>query len=209
MAYCEKCGAYVPDGQTKCLACGFDPSERDPYNSGFAYEERSAAQREAQRQAELREKEEERRRRQEEYRRNAEAEYARRQEEQRERERQAESYVNSHPYSDSGRVNRGQMGSRIRSRVSNKVFAALSYLGILFVLPYIFCQEDKFAKFHAKQGLMLFIFDIVAGIIGDLTGIGWALSLFNLYCIYKGMTGALAGTMEELPIIGKFASKAD
>jgi len=24
MAYCEKCGAYIPDGQSKCLACNFD-----------------------------------------------------------------------------------------------------------------------------------------------------------------------------------------
>ena len=24
MAYCKKCGAYIPDGLTACLACGFD-----------------------------------------------------------------------------------------------------------------------------------------------------------------------------------------
>ena len=24
MAYCLKCGAYIPDGQTACLACGYD-----------------------------------------------------------------------------------------------------------------------------------------------------------------------------------------
>ena len=27
MAYCDKCGAYIPDGQKKCLACGFDSEE--------------------------------------------------------------------------------------------------------------------------------------------------------------------------------------
>ena len=27
MAYCDKCGAYIPDGQTKCLACGYDEAE--------------------------------------------------------------------------------------------------------------------------------------------------------------------------------------
>ena len=30
-------------------------------------------------------------------------------------------------------------------------------------------------------------------------------SLFNLYCIYKGMTTALAGKTAELPIIGRFS----
>ncbi len=24
MAYCNKCGAYIPDGLTACLACGYD-----------------------------------------------------------------------------------------------------------------------------------------------------------------------------------------
>ena len=24
MGYCTSCGAYIPDGQTKCLACGYD-----------------------------------------------------------------------------------------------------------------------------------------------------------------------------------------
>ena len=27
MAYCLKCGAYIPDGQIVCLACGYDPNE--------------------------------------------------------------------------------------------------------------------------------------------------------------------------------------
>ena len=25
MAYCVRCGAYIPDGQSICLACGYDP----------------------------------------------------------------------------------------------------------------------------------------------------------------------------------------
>ena len=24
MSYCKKCGAYIPDNQDVCLACGFD-----------------------------------------------------------------------------------------------------------------------------------------------------------------------------------------
>ena len=27
MAYCKECGAYIPDGHSKCLACGFDEAE--------------------------------------------------------------------------------------------------------------------------------------------------------------------------------------
>ena len=25
MAFCEKCGAYIPIGETECPACGYDP----------------------------------------------------------------------------------------------------------------------------------------------------------------------------------------
>ena len=25
MAYCVRCGAYIPEGQSICLACGYDP----------------------------------------------------------------------------------------------------------------------------------------------------------------------------------------
>ena len=39
MAYCRNCGAYVPDGQNKCLACGFEEpgqAEKKPENGSAA-----------------------------------------------------------------------------------------------------------------------------------------------------------------------------
>lgn len=205
MAYCEKCGAYIPDGQMKCLACGYDPSVRNKYSSGAAYQQQAQQDEAHRKEEERRRQEEERQRRQEEYRRNAEAEFARRQKQQAERERQANSYVNSHPYSRSGQVN----SSRIRAKTNNKILSALSYLGILWILPYLACPDDKFAKYHAKQGLALFIFEIVAGFVGNIISIGKLLNLFTLYCIYKGMMSALNGKTEELPIIGQFVNTDD
>ena len=93
------------------------------------------------------------------------------------------------------------------SKSNNKVLAALSYLSILFLLPFIFCPEDEFAKFHAKQGLALFVFGLIADFIGSIFSIGWLVTLFRFYCIYKGMTSANEGRMEELPYIGRFVSK--
>ena len=29
MAYCDKCGAYIPEGYEVCLACGYDPKEAE------------------------------------------------------------------------------------------------------------------------------------------------------------------------------------
>ena len=52
MAYCVKCGAYIPDGQAVCLACGYDPEaerkaaeEKQSKFSGSAAAQRARAQR--------------------------------------------------------------------------------------------------------------------------------------------------------------------
>ena len=34
MAYCNECGAYIPDGRTKCLACGYDAAEAEKSGEG-------------------------------------------------------------------------------------------------------------------------------------------------------------------------------
>ena len=36
MAYCKSCGAYIPDGQTVCLACGYDENAVKQDHSGSA-----------------------------------------------------------------------------------------------------------------------------------------------------------------------------
>ena len=70
MAYCSKCGAYIPDGMTRCLACGYDESAQTKKNTGAAAKSTSDIVRERM--------EEQRRARQEENRRWAEQEESRR-----------------------------------------------------------------------------------------------------------------------------------
>ncbi len=43
----------------------------------------------------------------------------------------------------------------------NKLIAAIGYVSILFVLPMFLKKNSKFAQFHAKQGLLLFIIEVV------------------------------------------------
>ena len=73
---------------------------------------------------------------------------------------------------------------------------------MLFAIPYFLAPNDKFVRFHAKQGMKLFLFGIVADVLGALIGLGWLATLFRLYLIYKGMSNALSGKKEELPVIG-------
>ena len=148
------------------------------------------AEQERVRREEQAAREEARRKQQEDDRRWAEEEYRRRRAEETTRSAiDPEDAVRSHE----GQSYTGE---------GNKALASLSYLSALFVLPYIFTPNDEYAKFHAKQGLKLFVFGIVIDVIGGLTGIGWIATLIRLYLIYKGMSNALGGRKEKLPWIG-------
>lgn len=110
---------------------------------------------------------------------------------------------------------------------SNKGMAVLSYLGILVLIPIFAASHSRFARYHANQGLVLFIFSAAYGIVRSIAmGIlwcvlgGWATWPFNMaYHIVNGATGlvgivffiymilgivnAANGRAKELPIIGK------
>ncbi len=227
MAYCLKCGAYIPDGQSICLACGYDPAAeqkaaeeaRKKENSGKAYQYASS-----QSNQELRKRlEEQRKRTQEQNRQWAEQEKARREEqasreaarrEQQERDRSwaREEYERrqeeqrTRAASDYGQASQTEYAGNPVGE-GNKALAALSYLSVLFALPYIFTPQDEYAKFHAKQGLKLFIFGILADVLTSFIGLGWFATLARLYLIYKGMSNALNGRREELPYIGSIGEK--
>lgn len=78
----------------------------------------------------------------------------------------------------------------------NRLLSALSYLSVLFILPFLLCPNDPFARFHAKQGAVLFGFGVLADVVGKIIPIGWVLTLFRLYCIYKGMSSLSQGAGE-------------
>ena len=191
MAYCKNCGAYVPDGHTKCLACGLDQNEENnkEYGSGAAAQ---ADPRQSNRQ-----KQEELRRRMEEQRQRRRQE----QEEEARRRREAETEGTAAWTQAAGNA------ARSKGTQSNKLLAALSYLSVLFILPFLFCKDDKFAMFHARQGAILFAITAVGEVLGSAFGLGWIVTLMHLYWIYKGMTNANDGKVEPLPYIGNLFSK--
>ena len=82
----------------------------------------------------------------------------------------------------------------------NKVFAILSYFWILWLIPLLAAKESKFARFHANQGLVLFIASIICGIVPIL---GWLLSIVVLVFAIMGIVSAVQGQAKDLPLIGK------
>lgn len=93
----------------------------------------------------------------------------------------------------------------------NKIWAALSYVGILFILPLLVNGgNSRYGKFHANQGFILFLADIacfIAGailslipIIGGILSALLSLALLALTII--GIINAANGKAKELPLIG-------
>ena len=91
---------------------------------------------------------------------------------------------------------------------SNKVFAILSYFGLLFLVAIIAAPNSKFAKFHANQGLVLFIADLIICAVAVIPFIGWIVSsVGGVACLVLSIIGiinAAQGNAKELPIIGKY-----
>jgi len=93
----------------------------------------------------------------------------------------------------------------------NKAVAMLSYLWILFIIPLFLKQDSKFCKFHAKQGLVLFIAWLIIAVIGVIPLIGWLVAfigaIFLLVLTIMGIVKSLNGEYWEMPFLGQYAKK--
>lgn len=82
-----------------------------------------------------------------------------------------------------------------------KVASALAYLGILFFLPLVICPESKKGRFHANQGLALFITNFVISIFGSILIFVFTFMIMSqsmLYDIEGDMTVLVIGIIGEL-----------
>ncbi|MEO5370392.1 MAG: hypothetical protein H7833_10035 [Magnetococcus sp. DMHC-1] len=53
-----------------------------------------------------------------------------------------------------------------------RVFALLSYLGVLCLIPLYFARNSAYAQFHARQGFVIFFIYIIGSFATILPGIG-------------------------------------
>lgn len=100
---------------------------------------------------------------------------------------------------------------------NDKVYGVLAYIGILVLVP-ILAGKTPFTRYHANQGLILLIANLIGGtVIGVMTVIltlilpilgivfGVLASLYELVVLIMAIIGivhAAQGEMKPLPIIG-------
>jgi len=85
----------------------------------------------------------------------------------------------------------------------NKIIAALGYVSILCFVPLFLKRDSKFAQFHAKQGLLLFIIEIFSFI----PLIGQIAFILAIAAAIWGAKNALNGKYWQIPIIGQYTKK--
>lgn len=83
----------------------------------------------------------------------------------------------------------------------NKKIATLSYVFILFLMPLLLKHNSKYAQFHAKQGLALFVVELVVFVISWIPFIGQVLVLAMFVISIIGIIKTLNGEWWEIPFI--------
>ncbi len=94
-----------------------------------------------------------------------------------------------------------------------KVFAAIGYIWVLCLVPLLLKRKSSFAQFHAKQGLILFIFEILLSVLWIIPILGWLAAflgwIFVIIMIGLGILKSLQGEYWEMPILGRYAKSIE
>ena len=89
----------------------------------------------------------------------------------------------------------------------NKVLAAISYLWILCLVPLFLKRDSKFAQFHAKQGLVLFVLELLGSLVFWFPLFGQVLMLGLFVVAIFGAYKAINGEWYKIPYIYDFSKK--
>ncbi|MEO5339572.1 MAG: hypothetical protein H7837_03495 [Magnetococcus sp. MYC-9] len=99
--------------------------------------------------------------------------------------------------------------SRLQSR--SRLMAALSYLGVLCLVPLIFSHGDEYVNFHARQGLVLWVWGVLAIFSLHIPILGafiFSSSVFFIMALsLAGLLSVALSRRWRFPVIGMFAGK--
>ena len=91
-------------------------------------------------------------------------------------------------------------------------FAALSYIFFICIFVLIYKKDNAFARFHAKQALVIFIGEMIFWVLGMVIPvIGFIFSFFGslifLVCSVIGIFASLMGLKIKFPVIAQIAEE--
>lgn len=92
-----------------------------------------------------------------------------------------------------------------------KFFAAIGYLNILCFVPLLLKKKNKFAQFHGKQALVLFILEVAASILKIVPALGdlvftVAFVVFGILSLV-GIVKVLMNEYWEMPVVYEISDR--
>ena len=96
-------------------------------------------------------------------------------------------------------------------RWSERIWSVLAYLWILCLVPFIVKRDSRFINHHAQQGVMLFIAEVILGVVVIIPFVGWLIGFVGwIICLVwsiQGIINSLSGRFWRVPYLNKLAKK--
>lgn len=86
-----------------------------------------------------------------------------------------------------------------------RFLAAISYFSVLFLVPMFVARKDEFARFHVRQGLVLFAAKTVLSFLFLIPVVGIFVAVALGFVSAFAFVQALSGREWPLPFLGKYA----
>ncbi|MBF0626018.1 MAG: hypothetical protein HQL82_14575 [Magnetococcales bacterium] len=104
-----------------------------------------------------------------------------------------------------------KIGQKTRKRLNRQTLMSLfSYMSILCLIPLLVNREDPFIDFHARQGLVLWIWSVISVFALLLPGYGPFFSSISALAItvfsMVGMLSVILGKRWPLPVIHRMVA---
>ncbi|MBF0416672.1 MAG: hypothetical protein HQL86_00275 [Magnetococcales bacterium] len=93
--------------------------------------------------------------------------------------------------------------------MKNRLLAGFSYLGVLCLVPLLVESKDSFVVFHARQGLVLWVWTVLSYFAMHLPGLGpYLFSTSTVLVLFLSMFGLFSVVMNQrwrIPVIASLA----
>ena len=93
--------------------------------------------------------------------------------------------------------------------MKNRLMAAFSYLGILCLVPLLFNRGDAYVDFHARQGLVLWVWSVCAVFAMHMPVLGpYLFSTSSVMVAFLSLVGLVSVALNQswkIPLIARLA----
>jgi len=102
---------------------------------------------------------------------------------------------------------------QVKEKISftSRLWSVVAYMWVFTFVPYFLKRRNEFVRFHAKQGVVLFIAEIIFIFISAIPIIGQIIGILGLiFCTFlsiKGIFTGLKGKKWVLPWLGRYTEK--